>query len=158
MTLSRGARALLGVLTGLVLLVIYLPLGLVVVNAFNTSTTFTWPPDGFTTKWWGRAWESQGAREALMLSLQVAALATVISLVLGTMAALALQRHRFFGRDAISLLIIHDRLLELRDLAPPAVWIAPASLWVALAVSMYSGGDYFVRFGRLILYPSDSKP
>lgn len=59
---------------------------------------------------------------------------------------------------SISLLIIHDRLLELRDLAPPAVWIAPASLWVALAISMYSGVDYFVRFGRLILFPSNAKP
>ncbi len=53
---------------------------------------------------------------------------------------------------AISLLIIHDKLLELRDLAPPAVWVAPVFLWVALAISMYSGVHYFIRFGRLILY------
>ena len=106
MTLSRGARALLAGVTGLVLLLVYLPLGLVVVNSFNTSTTFTWPPDGFTTKWWDAAWDSSGARDALTLSLEVAALATLVSLVLGTMAALALQRYHFFGRDAVSLLII----------------------------------------------------
>ncbi len=52
---------------------------------------------------------------------------------------------------SVSLLIIHDRLIELRDVAPPAVWIAPASLWVAMAASVYSGLDYFFRFGRLIL-------
>ncbi|MBO9523974.1 MAG: ABC transporter permease [Nocardioidaceae bacterium] len=106
MTLSRNARLLLAAVTGLVLLVIYLPLGLVLVNSFNTSTSFTWPPSGFTTKWWDAAWHSAGARDALALSLEVAAFATVISLVLGTMAALALQRYRFFGRDAVSLLII----------------------------------------------------
>jgi putative spermidine/putrescine transport system permease protein len=106
MTISRRARALLAACTGLVLLVVYVPLALVVVNSFNTSTTFTWPPSGFTLKWWDAARASTGAREALVRSLEVASLATVISLVLGTMAALALQRYRFFGRDAISLLII----------------------------------------------------
>ncbi len=106
MTLSRGARLLLAGCTGLALLVIYLPLGMVVVNSFNTSRTFTWPPSGFTTRWWKAAWESSGARDALILSLEVAVLATVISLLLGTMAALALQRYQFFGRNQISLLII----------------------------------------------------
>ncbi|HEY0902532.1 MAG TPA: ABC transporter permease [Marmoricola sp.] len=106
MTLSRGARTLLALCTGLVLVAVYVPLVLVVTNSFNTSTTFTWPPDGFTSRWWEAAWRSSGAREALVLSLQVASVATAISLVLGTMAALALQRHRFFGRDTVSLLII----------------------------------------------------
>lgn len=106
MILSRPAKALLAALTGLVLLIVYVPLGLVVVNSFNTSTTFTWPPSGMTTKWWRAAWDSSGARDALTLSIEVALVATAISLVLGTMAALALQRYRFFGRDAVSLLII----------------------------------------------------
>lgn len=53
---------------------------------------------------------------------------------------------------AISLLIIHDKLIEFRDLAPPVEWIAPGALWLALAISVYSGIDYFVRFGHLILY------
>ncbi|MCX6397214.1 MAG: ABC transporter permease [Propionibacteriales bacterium] len=106
MILSRTAKAALAAVTGLVLLVIYAPLALVVVNSFNTSRSFSWPPDGFTTKWWNVAWRNTEVRDALGLSLQVAAVSTVISLVLGTMAALALQRYRFFGRDAVSLLII----------------------------------------------------
>lgn len=106
MTLSRNARLLLAGLTGLVLLIVYVPLGMVVVNSFNTSTSFTWPPDGFTTRWWDAAWQSTGAKDALVRSLEIASLATAVSLVLGTMAALALQRHRFFGRDVVSLLII----------------------------------------------------
>ncbi len=106
MTISRGARALLAACTALILAFIYVPLGIVVINSFNTSRTFAWPPTGFTTKWWKAAWHSVGAREALALSLEIAVIAMIISLVLGTMAALALQRYRFFGRDAVSLLII----------------------------------------------------
>lgn len=106
MILSRTAKAFLAAATGLVLLVVYVPLGIVVVNSFNTSRSFTWPPSGWTTQWWKAAWHNTEVRDSLVLSLEVAAVATVISLVLGTLAALALQRHRFFGRDTVSLLII----------------------------------------------------
>jgi putative spermidine/putrescine transport system permease protein len=106
MTLSRLTRRILALLTGLALLLVYAPLALVVLNSFNTSRTFAWPPPGYTTQWWSAAWQSQGARDAIWTSVQVALLATLIALVLGTMAALALQRFSFFGRDFISLLII----------------------------------------------------
>jgi putative spermidine/putrescine transport system permease protein len=105
-TLSRGLRRLLLAITTVALLVVYAPLALVVLNSFNTNTSFAWPPTGFTLRWWRAAAGSEGARAALLVSLEVAVLATVVSLVLGTMAALALQRHRFFGRSGVSLLII----------------------------------------------------
>jgi putative spermidine/putrescine transport system permease protein len=105
-TLSRGLRLTLLTCTILALVVIYLPLGIVVLNSFNTSGSFAWPPTGLTLDWWDRAFSSPGARDALWVSLRVATLATVISLVLGTMAALALQRFRFFGRNFVSLLVI----------------------------------------------------
>jgi putative spermidine/putrescine transport system permease protein len=105
-TLSRGLRALLLGLTVVVLVVVYAPLALVVLNSFNTSKSFAWPPQHLTLHWWSAAAHSDGARAALLVSVEVALLATAISLVLGTMAALALQRSRFFGRDAVSLLII----------------------------------------------------
>jgi len=106
MTLSPLARRLLGAFTALVLVFVYSPLALVVLNSFNTSQTFAWPPTGFTTKWWEAAWRSEGARSAIWTSVEVALIATLLALVLGTMAALALQRFRFFGRDTVSLLII----------------------------------------------------
>ena len=106
MTLPRGLRLALLVCTILALAVIYVPLGIVVLNSFNTSGSFAWPPTGLTLDWWDRAISSSGARDALWVSLRVATLATVISLVLGTMAALALQRFRFFGRNVVSLLVI----------------------------------------------------
>ncbi len=104
--MSRGLRLTLLVCTILALAVIYVPLGIVVLNSFNTSGSFAWPPTGLTLDWWDRALNSTGARDALWVSLRVATLATVISLVLGTMAALALQRFQFFGRNVVSLLVI----------------------------------------------------
>ena len=61
---------------------------------------------GFTLEWWGRAFQSEGALEAVLTSVQVAVAATAVSLVLGTLISLALQRFDFFGRDAVSLLVI----------------------------------------------------
>ena len=106
MTISRRLRlALLG-FTALALAFVYAPLALVVLNSFNTSTSFAWPPESFTTRWWEAAWHSEGARSALWVSVQVGLAATAVALVLGTMAALALTRFAFFGRNAVSLLII----------------------------------------------------
>jgi putative spermidine/putrescine transport system permease protein len=106
MTMSRGLRAFLLGFTILVLVVIYTPLALVVVNSFNVSRTFTWPPPDFTTHWWDVALHSRGARSALWTSVEVALAATAVSLVLGTLAGMALQRTRFFGRNVVSLVII----------------------------------------------------
>jgi putative spermidine/putrescine transport system permease protein len=105
-TLSAGLRRTLLVVTVVVLLVVYLPLALVVLNSFNTNRTFAWPPTGLTLHWWAVAAQSDGARAALWVSVEVALLAMAIALVLGTMAAMGLQRYRFFGRDAVSLLIV----------------------------------------------------
>lgn len=106
MTVSKTTKAvLLGVLV-LGLAVIYVPLLVVVLNSFNADTTFSWPPSSFTLEWWGRATSNEGALRALGTSVQAGLAATAIALVLGTMAAFALQRYRFFGRDSVSLLII----------------------------------------------------
>ncbi|GCD91875.1 ABC transporter permease [Nocardioides sp. LS1] len=106
MTMSRGMRAALMAFTAVVLLVIYTPLVLVVLNSFNVDRTFTWPPPDLTLKWWDAAWHSSGARSALWTSVEVALLATAVALVLGTLASLGLQRTRFFGRNLVSLVII----------------------------------------------------
>jgi putative spermidine/putrescine transport system permease protein len=106
MVLSPWLRMTLRVSSWLVLAVLYVPLALVVVNAFNSSRTFAFPPSGFTTKWWRDAYNSSGARHALWTSVQAGLGATAVALVLGTMAAFAVQRYRFFGRSTISFLVI----------------------------------------------------
>ena len=106
MTFSRGARWALGVATALGLAFIYVPLLVVLVNSVNSSRTFGWPPEGFTLEWWRRAAQSGGVRDAVLASVVVAAAATAIALLLGTMLAFAVSRYRFFGRDVVSFLVI----------------------------------------------------
>ncbi len=106
MRLGRAARVTLGTVTVVILVVIYVPLLVVLANSFSTSSTLSWPPPGFTLEWWGRAFQSAGALDAVGTSLLVAVVSTVIALVLGTLISLALQRFAFFGRDAISLLVV----------------------------------------------------
>ena len=106
MYLTRGMRIGLRIVTGLILAVVYIPLTVVMINSFNPDKTFGWPPSGFTLTWWSRAAHNAGALAALRTSVVVGLLATVIALLLGTLAALSLQRYRFFGRDAVSLLVI----------------------------------------------------
>jgi putative spermidine/putrescine transport system permease protein len=106
MRISRATRIGLGVFMAVVLSIVYTPLVVVLVNSFSTSKNLTWPPPGFTLEWWAIAFRNEGALDALLTSVQVGALATLIALVLGTLISLALQRYQFFGRDAVSLLVI----------------------------------------------------
>jgi len=106
MRLSRSARGILAAMTALILAGIYVPLLVVLVNSFSTSQNLTWPPPGFTLEWWGKAFRSEGALDAVVTSVQVASVSTLVALVLGTLISLALQRYDFFGREAVSLLVI----------------------------------------------------
>ena len=90
----------------MVLAFLYVPLVIVVLNSFNKSRTFTFPPTGFTLKWWDAAAHSEGALDALWTSVRAGLGATAIALVLGTMAAFAVQRYRFFGRSTVSFLVM----------------------------------------------------
>ena len=106
MNLSRGARFWLGVLMAVGLAFVYVPLIVVVISSFNPDKTFGWPPSGVTLEWWSRAWHNPGARSALATSVKAGLGATAIALVLGTMAAFAVGRYRFFGRESISILVV----------------------------------------------------
>jgi putative spermidine/putrescine transport system permease protein len=85
---------------------IYVPLMLVVVNSFNKNKSFNWPPTGFTTMWWTKAATNSGVKDAILLSVLTASLATIIALILGSLAAAAIARYNFFGRDVISLMFV----------------------------------------------------
>src|SRR5690349_14878171 len=104
--LSTGVRRVVRTWAVLVLVFLYAPLLLVVINAFNASRTFAFPPTGFTTRWWAAAWHSEGMWKSLVNSVMVGLGATAIALVLGTMAAFAVQRYTFFGRNVVSFLVV----------------------------------------------------
>ena len=106
MTISRNARLALAALMGVGLSFIYIPLSVVVINSFNASRTFRWPPTHFTTEWWSKALTNTGVREAIKWSVLAGLSATAIALVLGTVLAFAVSRYQFFGREVISLLVV----------------------------------------------------
>lgn len=90
-----------------VLLFLHLPIFLVFLYAFTTdSATFHFPPPGYTTKWFPIALSNTNMQRAFILSLVVALIATSVALVLGSMAAGAVWRTEFFGKQAVSLLIV----------------------------------------------------
>ena len=106
MSIGSGTRLVLGIATALILGFIYLPIGLIVVYSFNSGTTPAWPPVGFTLDWWALAIRNSGLQQAFMTSIAAALSATVIALVLGTLASIAVARHRFFGRESISFVVV----------------------------------------------------
>jgi len=106
MTESRTTQIFLRLGAGATLAFIYFPLVVIALYAFNENISQTWPIEHYTTKWFSVAWNNPEVRDALWLSVKAAFGATVIALILGTLAALAVSRSRFFGREIISFLVI----------------------------------------------------
>jgi putative spermidine/putrescine transport system permease protein len=104
---SKSAPLSLKVAVGAVLLFLYFPFAVILLYAFTTEdSAFTFPPPGLTLSWFSVAWQREDLWQALTLSLQVATVATGLALVMGTLAALAVYRTPFFGREAISFLLL----------------------------------------------------
>jgi putative spermidine/putrescine transport system permease protein len=104
--LSRTARTLLRLGTGFTLAFLYAPLVVIAIYAFNPRRTLGWPTGGVTLEWFDRAFHNPGVRAALWMSLKAGVGATALALLLGTLASLAVSRHRFFGRETISFLVV----------------------------------------------------
>ena len=103
---TRATRFGLWTWTVLVVLFLYAPIGIIVLYAFNSSNIQSWPIAGFSTKWFSSTWHNEEVREALVLSLKAALVATSIALVLGSAGAFAVSRFRFFGRETISFAFV----------------------------------------------------
>lgn len=106
MRLSRRAQVLLRLFVGLGLAFIYVPLIVIGIYAFNSSRILKWPPPGLTTEWFSQAFESQSVHEAVLTTVEVGLVATALALILGSLAALAVGRFRFFGRETVSFLVL----------------------------------------------------
>ncbi len=89
------------------LLFLHIPFAFILLYAFSTEDkSYQFPPPGLTTKWFAVAMGRQDIWDAIGLSLRVAAVSTLIAITLGTLAAAAIYKKKFFGRETISLLII----------------------------------------------------
>ena len=103
---DRAGRVFLRAATAITLAFMYIPLVLVVIYAFSDKGTSAWPPPSLSLKWVELAIANTGLRDAFLTSIVVALGATLIALVLGSLAALAVARHRFFGRELVSFVVI----------------------------------------------------
>jgi len=103
---SRTGRIAFAVWTVLILLFLFVPIALIVVYAFNASNVQSWPLPGLSTKWFSSTFHNAEMRSAFWLSIRAGLIATAIALLLGTLAAFAVHRFRFFGREAISFLLV----------------------------------------------------
>jgi putative spermidine/putrescine transport system permease protein len=103
---TRTTRILLGVAAFAVMAFLYLPLVVIVLDALNPDKITSWPVTHYSTKWFTTALHDQTARDALVVSLKVAARATAVALLLGSAVAFAVHRFRFFGRDGVSFLLV----------------------------------------------------
>ncbi len=99
-------RVALRVWTALIVLFLLAPIVLIGVYAFNASNVQGWPIADFSTRWWGIAWGNSEIRDALWLSVRTGLVATGIAILLGSAAAFAVHRFRFFGREAISFVVV----------------------------------------------------
>jgi putative spermidine/putrescine transport system permease protein len=103
----REAPWALKLAVGAVVFFLHAPFAIILLYCFTTEdASFRFPPPGLTLDWFRVAWERDDVWAALGLSLRVAAAATLVALVLGTLAAGAIFRARFFGRETVSLLLL----------------------------------------------------
>jgi putative spermidine/putrescine transport system permease protein len=104
--LSGSSKWLLRVGTAVTLLFLYVPLLVIALYAFNSTRVQKWPPAGLTFDWFSKAFDNPGVRDALWTSVRAGLGATAVALVLGTLASIAVARYRFFGREAVSFLVV----------------------------------------------------
>ncbi|MEA2141224.1 MAG: putative spermidine/putrescine transport system permease protein [Solirubrobacteraceae bacterium] len=103
---GTGTRIALRVWTGLILLFLFFPIALIIVYAFNPSNIQSWPLTGLSTKWISSTFDNEAMRQSLWLSVKAGLISTAIALALGSLAAFAVHRLRFFGREAVSFVLV----------------------------------------------------
>jgi putative spermidine/putrescine transport system permease protein len=103
---SRLARGLIKAGTAVTLLFLYVPIVILILYAFSKGVARRWPPELWTVRWFEAAWRDPDLRRAIVGSLQAAVGATLLALVLGSSAAFAVHRFRFFGRQVVSFALV----------------------------------------------------
>jgi putative spermidine/putrescine transport system permease protein len=103
---SRWSRIAFAVWTALIILFLFFPIAVILLYAFNSSNVQSWPLPGLSTRWFSSTWHNAEVRQALWLSVRAGLLATGVATLLGSMAAFAVHRFRFFGREAVSLVLV----------------------------------------------------
>ena len=132
-TTPRGpVGALLAANTWLVYAFFYAPIILLVVFSFSDDRNVgRW--GGFTLDWYRDFGNNEGVQDALWVSVRVALVSTLVAVVLGTMAALALERFRFRGQR------VFDALLYLPIIIPDVTMTVMMLLFFSEALDIING-------------------
>jgi putative spermidine/putrescine transport system permease protein len=99
-------RTALAIWALLVVVFLLFPIVLIGVYAFNPSNVQSWPLKGLSTKWFSDTFHDGSMRQALWLSVRAGLITTSIAIFLGSMAAFAVHRFRFFGRELVSFVLV----------------------------------------------------
>jgi spermidine/putrescine transport system permease protein len=124
----------ISIVAGLAIVYMLLPIAVIIWFSFNDPTgryNFTWV--GFTLEHWQNAFSIEELNDALLTSLELAALTTLIATVLGTLIAIALVRHDFFGRRAANYLIVIP-------MATPEIILGASLLSFFLIINVFTLG------------------
>ena len=105
------SRALAWTMLAVCLVYLLLPLAVTLLVSFSPSAVFELPHDGLVLRWYERIGQLDGLVDSVVLTLEVAVVATVVSLLLGTLAAIAVVRGRFPGRGAVATFLISPLML-----------------------------------------------
>ena len=119
------------IITALVLIFLQAPLLVLIVNSFNASR-FGGAWSGFSLKWYEQLWAADEVWESLAVTLQIAISASMASMILGTLAALAMHRHRSWLQS------IHSTVILL-PLALPDILLGMSLLAMFVALGMETG-------------------
>ena len=130
----RWTELVLPIYMWLVLLYTIVPIAVMVLYGFNRApaqrVTFAW--QGFTTEWYRRVFEITDLTDALINSLEIAALSTLIAAILGTPMAIALGRYRYRGKAMTDFVIF-------TDIAAPSVVVGAALLGFFITLNLPRG-------------------
>jgi putative spermidine/putrescine transport system permease protein len=109
--LERTTRAFVWIVAAAAVVFLMTPLVVTIAVSFGSSTVFTLPPPDWSLRWYERLATTRGLLPALMVSLEVAAVSTLVAMALGTLCAIALVHGRFPGREAISTFLVSPLML-----------------------------------------------
>ena len=146
MTGRDPVRTGLFVMLVVVMLFMLAPIGFVLVYAFSSVSYAVFPPPGFSIRWFVKLFEQEALFRAALNSFVVAATSTVVSLIVGTLAALGLVRYRFFGREWL-------RAAFLAPLVVPRIAFGVAMLIYVILLRRFGGLDSLILAHLMVTLP-----
>jgi len=98
--------SLAGIITVIVLLLVNLPILVIIPSSFTAAGYLSFPPEGFSFRWYAKIFERPEFIDSFWVSLQLAVITAVLAALFGTLAAFALAKYKFRGSQVINSLLL----------------------------------------------------